>query len=96
MRIIFSVLCICLACTLSAQTKKYYRNAYLNALGNCIGMYPISEDEAASMNYYVFEYDTINRLYDVKSCKMDESIGVYSEVLKGIRLTYNILLLHLI
>ena len=89
MRIIFSVLCICLACTLSAQTKKYYRNAYLNALGNCIGMYPISEDEAASMNYYVFEYDTINRLYDVKSCKMDESIGVYSEVLKGIRLTYS-------
>ncbi|MBI1838226.1 MAG: hypothetical protein HYR91_13270 [Flavobacteriia bacterium] len=89
MKIIFTVVCISLFVQINAQTKKYYRNAFMDVFGMCKGMYPITEEEAYTMNYYVFEYDTINRLYDVKSCKMEDEIGVFSDVLNGIRLSYS-------
>ncbi len=88
MKLLVSLSFFLLVLSLQAQSKKYYRNAFMDAYGKCEGMYPITEDEAMTMNYYVFEYDTINRLYDVKSCKMDDAVGVYSSILNGIRLSY--------
>lgn len=71
-----------------AQKRQYFRNAFIDVFGQCHGSYSITEDEAVNTTYYVFEYDTLNRLYEVKKCKMDDVFGVYSDVLKGIRLTY--------
>ncbi|MCE2743136.1 MAG: hypothetical protein LW701_06180 [Fluviicola sp.] len=88
MKLLVSLSFFFLVLNLQAQSKKYYRSAFMDAFGKCEGMYPISEEEAMTMNYYVFEYDTINRLYDVKSCKMDDAVGVYSPILNGIRLSY--------
>ena len=88
MKLFYSLFFFFLIYNLQAQSKKYYRNAYMDVNGMCVGMYPITEDEAMTMNYYVFEFDTINRLYDVKSCKMDDASGIYSPILNGIRLSY--------
>ena len=88
MKLFYSLLFFFFIYNLQAQSKKYYRNAFMDINGLCVGMYPISEEEAMTMNYYVFEFDTINRLYDVKSCKMDDAVGVYSSILNGIRLSY--------
>jgi hypothetical protein len=89
MKLFYSLLFFFFIFNLQAQSKKYFRNAFMDINGLCVGMYPISEEEAMTMNYYVFEFDTINRLYDVKSCKMDDAVGFYSPILNGIRLSYN-------